>query len=180
MDSALAADTFHPPRTASGISISNLFNQTTLPNRPDMDPFSTEGELINLQNHYYQGQWQEVIDYDTSALSPQNALPARVLGLRAQVALGQAEDVIADVQGEDEPELKAVGAYAEYAAGKTTSALETAEKLATSSADNATVQILAGTILQAAGKTDDALALISQHQGNRKLPAISFTTRAYT
>jgi coatomer protein complex subunit epsilon len=125
----------------------------------EMDPFSAEGELINLHNHFIQGQWQAVIDYDTSALSPENALPARVLSLRAQVALGHAEDVIADVQGEKEPELAAVGAFAEYAAGNTTAAVRTAEKC--------------GTVLQAEGLTEEALTLLSKHQGNRKFLPMS-------
>jgi coatomer protein complex subunit epsilon len=131
-----------------------------------MDPFSAEGELLNLHNHFHQGQWQEVIDFDTTGLSPENALPARVLSLRAQIALGQAEDVIADVQGEQEPDLAAVGALAELAAGNEAKAVTLAEKLAQESADNATVQVLAGTVLQAAGKSEEALALLSQHQGN--------------
>jgi coatomer protein complex subunit epsilon len=134
-----------------------------------MDPFSSESELINIHNHFLQGQWQAVIDYDTSSLSPQNALPARILSLRAQVALGHAEDVIADVQGEKEPELVAAGAFAEYAAGNTAAAVRTAEKLAQTEGENATVQVLCGTVLQAAGMTEEALALLSKHQGNRKL-----------
>jgi coatomer protein complex subunit epsilon len=133
-----------------------------------MDSFSSEGELINLHNHFLQGQWQAVIDYDTSPLSPKNVLPARVLSLRAQVALGQAEDVVAGVKGEQEPELQAVGAFAEYVAGDTDTSLAAAEKLAASFADNATVQVLCGTVLQAAGRTEEALSLLSKHQGNRK------------
>ncbi|KAF6839061.1 coatomer subunit epsilon [Colletotrichum plurivorum] len=131
-----------------------------------MDPYSAEGELINIHNHFHQGQYQEVIDYDTSSLSPENALPARVLTLRARVALGQAEDVLADVQGEKEPELVAIGALAQSALGKEDSAVKTIEKLAASDADNATVQIVGGTVLQAAGKSEEALALLSQHQGS--------------
>ncbi|KAJ0343383.1 hypothetical protein COL922a_000114 [Colletotrichum nupharicola] len=131
-----------------------------------MDPYSAEGELINIHNHFHQGQYQEVIDYDTSALSPENELPARVLVLRARVALGQAEDVIADVQGEKEHELVAIGALAESALGKTESAVKTIEKLAASEGENVTVQIVGGTVLQAAGKSEEALALLSQHQGS--------------
>ncbi|UQC84708.1 coatomer epsilon subunit [Colletotrichum lupini] len=131
-----------------------------------MDPYSAEGELINVHNYFHQGQYQEVIDYDTSALSSENELPARVLVLRARIALGQAEDVIADVQGEKEPELVALGALAESALGKTDSAVKTIEKLAASEGENATVQIVGGTILQAAGKSEEALALLSQHQGS--------------
>lgn len=133
-----------------------------------MDPYSAEGELINIHNHFHQGQYQEVVDFDTSSLSPENSLPARVLQLRARIALGQAEDVVADVQGEDEPELAAVGALAELSLGKTDSAVRTVEKLAASSADNAVVQAVGGAVLQAAGKSEEALALLSQHQGNRR------------
>lgn len=137
-----------------------------------MDPYSAEGELINIHNHFHQGQFQEVVDFDTSSLSAENALSARVLKLRAQVALGQADDVLAAVKGAAEPELVAVGALAELAAGRTEDAVRTAETLAAEAADNATVQVLAGTVLQAAGKSEEALALLSQHQGNRELQPV--------
>lgn len=132
-----------------------------------MDPYSAEGELINIHNHFHQGQYQEVIDFDTSSFSPDNALPARVLVLRARLALGQAEDVLADVKGESDPALEALGALAELSLGKVDSAVKTVEKLAASSADNTTVLIVGGTVLQAAGKSDEALALLTQHQGSR-------------
>lgn len=131
-----------------------------------MDPYSTEGELINIHTHFYQSQYQEVIDFDTSSFSAENELPVRVLKLRARIALGQAEDVVADVKGEAVPDLEAVGALAEYTLGKTDSALKTIEKLASSAADNVTVQVVGGTVLQAAGKSEEALALLSQHQGS--------------
>lgn len=131
-----------------------------------MDPFSAEGELLNLQNFFYQGQYQEAVDFDISGLSPENALPARVLSLRAQIALGHAEDVLADVQGEDAAGLKAVAALAEYTTGNSAKALKLAKSLAQESADNSSVQVLAGTVLQAAGESEEALALLSQHQGN--------------
>lgn len=133
-----------------------------------MDPFSAEGELLNLHNFFHQGQFQEAIDFDTAGLSAENKLPARIISLRAQIALGQAEDVIADVQGEQEPELLAVGALAELKAGNVGKAVKVAEKLASETGDNASVQVLAGTVLQAAGKSEEALALLSQHQGNRE------------
>ncbi|KAH7266355.1 hypothetical protein FSOLCH5_012735 [Fusarium solani] len=131
-----------------------------------MDPYSAEGELINIHNHFHQGQYQEVIDFDTSSFSPDNALPVRVLVLRARLALGQAEDVLADVKGESDPALEALGALAELSLGKVDSAVKTVEKLAASSADNTTVLIIGGTVLQAAGKSDEALALLTQHQGS--------------
>ncbi|EOO04150.1 putative coatomer subunit epsilon protein [Phaeoacremonium minimum UCRPA7] len=131
-----------------------------------MDPYSAEGELINIHNHFHQGQYQEVVDFDTSSLSSENELPARILKLRAQIALGQAKDVVADVKGEKEPELVAIGALATYTLGKEDDAVKTIEKLAESNGDNAVVQIIGGTVLQAAGKSEEALALLSQHQGN--------------
>jgi len=132
-----------------------------------MDPFSAEGELLNLYNYFHQGQFQEAIDFETAGLSAENKLPAQVLNLRAQIALGDAEDVLADVSNSQEPELVAVEALAEFAAGNESKALKIAEKLASQSRDNATVQVVAGTVLQAAGKSEEALALLSQHQGNR-------------
>ncbi|KAF3058235.1 Coatomer subunit epsilon-1 [Daldinia childiae] len=142
-----------------------------------MDPYSAEGELINIHNHFHQGQYQEVIDFDTSALSSENALPARVLALRARIALGQAEEAIADVQGESEPELVAVRALAEYSLGKKDAAVQTIEELASSASDNQTVQVLGGTVLQAAGKSEEALALLSQHSGS--LDAVALITQIH-
>lgn len=133
-----------------------------------MDPYSAEGELINIHNFFHQGQYQEVVDFDTSSLSPENNLPARVLQLRARIALGQAEDVLADVQGESEPELVAVGALAGLSLGTTDSAVSTIEKLAAEHGDNGVVQVVGGTVLQAAGKSEDALALLSGHESNRR------------
>lgn len=89
-----------------------------------------------------------------------------MLKLRAQVALGQAEDVIAELEGESEPELAAVKAFAEYAAGNTDTAVEAIEELSASSPEVPIVQIMGGIVLQAAGKSEEALALLSQHQGN--------------
>lgn len=136
---------------------------------PTMDPFSAEGELLNIHNHFHQGQFAEVVDFDTSALSPENVLPARVLSLRAQIALGQVKEVLASVKGKNEPELIAVGALALLKAGEEAKALEIAEALAGEKGDNGAVQVLAGTVLQAAGKSEEALALLGQHQGNRML-----------
>ncbi|KAH8893208.1 hypothetical protein GQ53DRAFT_840316 [Thozetella sp. PMI_491] len=137
-----------------------------------MDPYSAEGELINIHNHFHQGQFQEVVDFDTAALSSENALPARVLQLRAKVALGQAEEVLADVKGDTSPELAAVAAFAEHSLGKTDAAVAKVEKLVESNADNTTVQVLGGTVLQAAGKSEEALALLSQHQSSLEAVAL--------
>lgn len=139
-----------------------------------MDLYSAEGELINIHNHFHQGQFQEVVDYDTSSLSPENALPARVLQLRSRIALGQAADVLAEVKGESDPELVVVGALAQQALGKADAAVAVVEKLAEASGDNPVVQVVGGTVLQAAGKSEEALALLSKQQGNRRFSASFF------
>jgi tetratricopeptide (TPR) repeat protein len=136
------------------------------PKQATMDPFSAEGELLNIHNYFHQGQFQEVIDFDTAGLSSENALPARVLSLRAQIALGQAQEVLADVQGENEPDLMAVAALAELKAGNESKALKMAEELAEEEPDNGNVQVLCGTVLQAVGKSEEALALLTQHESN--------------
>lgn len=134
-----------------------------------MDPYSGEGELINIHNHFHQGQYQEVVDFDTSSFSSENALPAKVLVLRSRIALGHAKDVLNEVKGEKKPELEAVRALAEVTLGKADSAAQIIDKLASSSGDNVTVQVVGGVVLQAAGKSDEALALLSQHSGSREL-----------
>lgn len=142
------------------------------------DPFGAEAELINIESHFHQGQYQEVIDFDTSSFSADNALPARVLQLRARIALGQAEDVLAELQGEKKPELEAVGALAQLSSGDVESAVETIEQLAaTDAGEIGIVQVVGGTVLAAAGKADEALALLQKHQGN--LEAVALIVQIY-
>ncbi|MCJ1432736.1 hypothetical protein MMC27_002093 [Xylographa pallens] len=138
-----------------------------------MDPLYAEGELLTIHNAFHQGQYQKVIDFDTSLLSAENALPGRVLQLRAQIASGQAEEVLADIEGEDEvPDLAAVKALAQYSIGSTIEAIKEAEYLATTSSENMVVQILGGTVLQAAGKGEEALALLTKHSGSLEAVAL--------
>lgn len=135
-----------------------------------MDPYSSEGELLNIHNHFHQGQFAEVVSYDTSSLSPENALPARVLQLRAQIALGEAKDVLADVASKTEPELQAVAALAHQALGEEDKAVKIIEGLIEKDegGENGTVQVVGGTVLQRAGKSEEALGLLGRHQGNRE------------
>lgn len=144
-----------------------------------MDPYSAEGELINIHNHFHQAQFQEVIDFDTSSFSSENSLPAKVLVYRAKIALGQAKDVLDEVKGKKELELEIIAAFAEFSLGREDSALKTVEKLASSAGDNVTVQIIGGTVLQAAGKSEEALALLSQHQASRNLPHEETSPKLY-
>lgn len=108
-----------------------------------------------------------MIDFETAAFSPENQLPARVLKLRSQIALGQGDEVLSAVSSEeDTPDLAATKALAQQTAGKTDAALLLAQDLAENYPDNPTVQVLGGTVLQAQGHSDEALALLSKHQGN--------------
>lgn len=108
-----------------------------------------------------------MIDFDTTALSPENQLPARVLKLRAQIAVGQTSEVLSAVASEeDTPDLAATKALAQQVAGDADAALQLAQDLAENYSDNGTVQALAGTVLQAQGHSEEALALLSKHQGN--------------
>ncbi|KAI1262701.1 coatomer epsilon subunit-domain-containing protein [Xylariaceae sp. FL1019] len=144
-----------------------------------MDPYSAEGELINIHNHFHQGQYQEVIDFDihTSGLSSENHVPAKVLIERSRIALGQAEDVLSDLKSETTPEFAAVSALALSALGKTDEAVEAVEKLVESDGENQTVQVLGGTVLHAAGKSEEALALLSRHSGS--LDAVALITQIH-
>lgn len=133
-----------------------------------MDPFSTESELFALQSHFHQGQYAETIDYDISTLSPENHLAAKVLVLRARIALGQAKEVFGEVKGAAEPELQAVAALAACEGGKVEEAAALVEELAASDGENGTVQVLGGIVLYRAGKAEEALALLGKHEGNRR------------
>lgn len=124
-------------------------------------------ELLNIHNAFHQGQYQSVIDFDTSSLSSENKIPARVLQLRAQIAAGQAEEVLASIGKEgNAPDFAAVKAFAQYALGSTSGAVSEIENLIEADSENTTVQLLGGTVLQAAGKTEEALSLLSKHQGS--------------
>ena len=70
--------------------------------------------------------------------------------------------------GDDAPDFAAVKAIAQYAIGgsQTSDAVKAIESLAEGQSENATVQLLGGTVLQAAGKTEEALSLLSKHQGS--------------
>lgn len=138
-----------------------------------MDPYSSEGELINIHAAFHQYQYQSVLDdFDPSSFSTENHLPARVLQLRARVALGQGTEVLSEVSGAKEPELVAVGALAELSLGKEDAAAASLEKLLADGGDavaeNAIVQVIGGTVLASVGKADEALQLLGRHQGNRE------------
>ena len=57
-------------------------------------------------------------------------------------------------------------AFAQYSSGSTSNAVSEIRNLIETESENASVQLLGGTVLQAAGKTEEALSLLSKHQGS--------------
>lgn len=137
-----------------------------------MDPFSAEGELVNIHTAFIQGQYQLVLsDFDASDFSESNRLPVQVLQYRAQCELGQASEVLSAVssaQASSTPDLAAVRIYASFVSkgAQDEKAVAEAEKLSEAQGDNLTVQLLCGTILARAGKQEQALQLLAKHQGS--------------
>lgn len=122
--------------------------------------------MLNIYNAFHQGQYREAIDFDTTSLSPENTLPAQVLKYRAQIASGQAKTVLDSVSKESQPEYAAVKALAYYSIGKADQAQQEVDSLLEASSEDPIVQVLGGTVLQALGRAEDALGLLSKHQGN--------------
>ena len=124
-------------------------------------------ELLNIHNAFHQGQYHTVTEFDTSSLSSENKIPARILQLRAQIAVGQAKEVLANVGKEgNAPDFAAVKAFAQYSLGSTSNALSDIVKLVETESENTTVQLVGGMVLHAAGKMEEALSLLSKHQGS--------------
>lgn len=135
-----------------------------------MDPFSAEGELVNIHTAFIQGQYQSLLDdFEPSDFSDSNKLPIQILQYRAQCALGNYDKVIGAISDADvkkTPDLAAAKIFAGYLQSPKDSLVTQAESLAESAGENLTVQLLVGTVLARAGKADQALALLSKHQGS--------------
>lgn len=88
--------------------------------------------------------------------------------------MGQAKEVLAAIGREgNAPDFAAVKAFAQYSSGNTSNAVSEIESLVETESENTTVQLLGGTVLQTAGKTEEALSLLSKHQGNLEAYGIS-------
>lgn len=75
--------------------------------------------------------------------------------------------MLAEIEGEDEePDFAAVKALALNSSDSASEALELVEELTSSAPENERVQVLGGTVLQSQGKSEEALALLSKHQGS--------------
>lgn len=114
-----------------------------------------------------------MIDFDTSSLSAENKTPARILQIRAQIELGQSPEVLQSLSSEsNSPDFAVAKAFAQYSAGQSAQALKAVEQLSETESENATVQILGGIVLQAAERTEEALSLLSKHQGSLEATAL--------
>jgi len=123
-------------------------------------------ELLNIHNAFHQGQYLSVVSQSASGLSSENQLRANVYILRARIANGEAAEVSNEIRGAEEPDLKAVKAFAEYTTGNTESAVAEMDALIAASSGNGTVQVLGATVLHLEGRSEDALGLLSKHEGN--------------
>ncbi|TKA31256.1 hypothetical protein B0A54_15311 [Friedmanniomyces endolithicus] len=146
-----------------------------------MDPFSPEGELLNIHTAMVQAQYTSVLnDYSTSDYSTSNRLPVQILQYRAQCALRQYDEVIGSISDSDArstPDLAAVRTYASYLQKPSASAVQEAERLAEKEGDNLSVQLLCGTILARAEKAEQALQLLAKHTGS--LDAVALTVQIH-
>ncbi len=132
-----------------------------------MDPFSSDGELVNIHTAFVQGQYSSVLsDFDPSAFSSSNKTAVQILQFRAQCALGEYSEVLSSIGNPTTPDLQAVKIYATFLRDGSDEAAADAERLADSDGDNLTVQLLCGTVLARAGKAEQAVALLSRHQGS--------------
>lgn len=132
---------------------------------------------MNIHNAFHQGQYSSVVSQSASGLSPENQLRANVYILRARIANGEAADVSNEIGGAEKPDLKAVKAFAEYATGNTESAVAEMDALIAASSGNGTVQVLGATVLHLEGRSEDALGLLSKHEGNLEALALTVQIR---
>lgn len=131
-------------------------------------------KLLNLYNIFYQGQFEKAIEYDTNELTEDSKLVARVLQLRAQIALGNLDEVIDEVHQKIEPEFIALRALAKILKRNEAEALSTVESLG---AVKGIALILVATTLQIAGKSEEALSMLADHQGD--LEAVALRVQIY-
>ncbi|CAN6597433.1 hypothetical protein TRVA0_001S04258 [Trichomonascus vanleenenianus] len=143
-----------------------------------MDPFSDSGELFSVQQAYYAGDFNRVISIDISNFSEDARVKAQVLVSRAKIQLGKAKDVISEFGQSTVPALQMTRAFAEYHTGAKEVALSAAKKLIEKhGSEDATVQYLGGVLYVLESKDEEALALLSKHQGS--LECISLLVQIY-
>lgn len=131
-----------------------------------MDPFSGEGELLNISTAFYTHAYQTVLDFNTSALSSTNKPLAQTLKYRAQIALGQSREVASALSKSKDATSRSLVALAK-------NDISAASSLADSNdSEDPTVQICAGTVLARNGEYAKAVELLSKHQGSLEAVAL--------
>ncbi len=87
--------------------------------------------------------------------------------------MGQSKDVVQRISAEgNAPDFIAAKALAQYTSGQESEAIKAVEQLVETQSENATVQLLGGIVLQAAERTEEALLLLSKHQGSLEATAL--------
>jgi coatomer subunit epsilon len=133
-------------------------------------------ELLNITTAFYTHAYVSVLKFDTSSLSPQNRSTAQHLKYRAQIALGQARDVLSALTSAKDPASQSIKALAQHSSGNPAGA-QLASSLAGSEGEDAVVQVCCGIVLAASGSTLEAIELLSKHQGN--LEAVALLTQIH-
>jgi coatomer subunit epsilon len=125
---------------------------------------------------FYTHAYTSVLEFDTSSLSAQNRSTAQHLKYRAQIALGQARDVLSALSSAKDPASQSLKALAQHSSGDPAGA-QLASSLAESEGEDATVQVCCGIVLAASGSIAEAIELLSKHQGN--LEAVALLTQIH-
>jgi len=131
---------------------------------------------MTLFNDFHHGNYAKALSFDLFSVSDEAQLHARIMQYRAQIAAGAASEALTAAKKDaaaKTPDLQAVQALALYVSGNTEQGLKEAEKLAQEKPENPYVQVLAGSVLAASGKMDEALELLAKHQGSLEALALS-------
>lgn len=132
-------------------------------------------ELFTIQKAFYSGDYAQVLTIDPETFTEANVVHAQVLVARAQIALGQQKELLASLSGvtPSEIELSTVKFFAQYTQGgpSKATALSEIEKIIAANKENQTVEYLGGIVLILENRLEDALELLSFHEGS--LEAIS-------
>lgn len=74
--------------------------------------------------------------------------------------------VIKELGDDSDPALQATKAFAEYTVGRSKQSVAAIDELVLNYSENPTMQILGATILHLEGRSEEALTLLSKHQGD--------------
>jgi coatomer protein complex subunit epsilon len=130
--------------------------------------------LFTIQQAFYNGDYNQVVNLDISGLKESNKLKASVLVARAKIYLGKAKQVSAELSGNKELEI--VREYADYKQGRK-NALANIEKIIEKQSTNEIVQFIGGLALVAEGRHAEALTLLRNNEGS--LECISLIVQIY-